>query len=318
MTESANDRLQEFDLGEALIDANSVTLFDLEKMMIDYKSKTQADFIRHRKMGDSIKSNIEQIGKYVSQNEKTLKYIEDIDLLLDFADSMSWCFPVETRICNSKALDRSTALMAGLLFTSLQYPWPKYGGRYKEPLFQLVLEDVSRVTGIDYGAGLLQLWVGPDCYEGESGSDHFRLIPTADVSLDQIAAIPHEISNDYFLQHEFTAGGKGIWPNIEEGNHCFQIVGFRERVITWNEHVDYIEIQELKRVIDDELLCLFVRQIEYLVSNFRPHRGHNLMGEGWFLMFEGNSPEVWPGKTLRVSLQSGKWLLHNFDSELDF
>lgn len=44
MTESANDRLQEFDFGEALIDENSVTIFDLEKMMIDYKSKTQTDF----------------------------------------------------------------------------------------------------------------------------------------------------------------------------------------------------------------------------------------------------------------------------------
>lgn len=57
---------------------------------------------------------------------------------------------------------------------------------------------MSRVTGVDYGAGLLQLWVGQGCYEGESGSDHFRLIPTSDVSFDQIAAIPHEISDDYF------------------------------------------------------------------------------------------------------------------------
>lgn len=76
-------------------------------------------------MGDSIKSNIEEIGQYVSKKGKAFKYIEDIDLLLDFANSISWCFPVKTRICNSKLLDRSTALMVGPLFTSLQYPWPK-------------------------------------------------------------------------------------------------------------------------------------------------------------------------------------------------
>lgn len=316
---STSDRLLDSDFGEALICANSVEIFDIKKILIDHKSKTETDFIFSAKIYDVIKTNIKIFTEYVRKRKAiSISNSEHIDFLLHFADSISWCFPVEIKICNRELLDRSKALIASPLFTSLQYPWPEYGGRYKEPVFQLFLEEVSRITGIDYGAGLLQLWVGPDCYEGEAGSDYFRLIPAADVSVDQIAAIPYEISKDYFKQHEFTAGGKGIWPDYEEGSCHFEIIGFREKVVTWNERGDYIDIKKLKRVFDDELLCVLAGQIEFLVSNFRPYKGHNLMGEGWFFMFGGNSPDLWSGEILRVSEHNGKWMLHRFDSELDF
>lgn len=229
---SKSDRLQDSDFGEALICANSVEIFDIEKILIDHKFKTENDFIFSVEIYNIIKTNIKIVSEYVSKSKAiSISDSEHIDLLLHFLDSISWCLPVETKVCNCDLLDRSKALMAGPLFTSLQYPWPEYGGRYKEPVFQLFLEEVSRITGIDYGAGLLQLWVGPDCYEGEAGSDYFRLIPAADVSVDQIAAIPYEISNDYFKQHEFTAGGKGIWPDCEEGCHQFEIIGFSEKLL---------------------------------------------------------------------------------------
>lgn len=55
-------------------------------------------------------------------------------------------------------IDRVGNLVGGWPFTSEKLPWPFYDGRALPPFLQIRLEDLSALSDVEFGKGLLQIW----------------------------------------------------------------------------------------------------------------------------------------------------------------
>jgi hypothetical protein len=255
-------------------------------------SSEKAGFIYNEKFGDRILSFLCDFDKYIESNKDELENEFDLYPLKNGIMSVSWCYPIITKTRSIEKIDRTKSLIAGPLYTSAKYPWPKYDGILREPVMQIYLETVYACTNIDCGDGLLQLWVGPYFDDGNGQDSLIRIIPSADVLNSELSPIPSEISENYFFDQEFTAGKVGIWPNCLENCRYFEISDIGQRVLTWNQNFG---CEVSSQYVGKKPLGMAnaIRAIENIVEKFQPYRGHNLFGEGWFFMFNGSDPDLW-------------------------
>lgn len=71
------------------------------------------------------------------------------------------------------------SLVGGEMFSSEKYPWPETKGYPDAPLVQLELDAITAATGVNVGAGFLQVWrrIGFSTKEERSASLKVRVIP---------------------------------------------------------------------------------------------------------------------------------------------
>lgn len=105
----------------------------------------------------------------------------------------------------SGEVDRRGDLLSGPLYTSGRYPWPRDGGRWREPVLQLDLERWGARGGRDVGRGLLQLWE-------PRTSGLIRVIPPEALA-DPPSLIPSERGGDYssVFGHNDPETGRPEW-----------------------------------------------------------------------------------------------------------
>lgn len=78
-------------------------------------------------------------------------------------------------------LDRTSSMLAGPFFTSAEYPVPGPEGWMWLPVVQLDLRDLTGLSDLELGDGLLQLWCDADFANADRG--FIRVIPREDVDL---------------------------------------------------------------------------------------------------------------------------------------
>lgn len=66
-------------------------------------------------------------------------------------------FP-EIKEVSVEKIDRLGNMIGGWPFTSNELPWPHHDGKPIPPFLQLNLEDLSKISKVDFGKGLLQVW----------------------------------------------------------------------------------------------------------------------------------------------------------------
>lgn len=67
---------------------------------------------------------------------------------------------IETEQVNEEALDRKSNMFGGQPFTSEKHPWPlNESGSLYYPLAQIDLQQISDLQKMDFGSGLLQVWL---------------------------------------------------------------------------------------------------------------------------------------------------------------
>lgn len=87
-------------------------------------------------------------------------------------------------------LDRTSSMLAGPFFTSAEYPIPLAAKGMMLPVAQLKLSEISKLSGLDFGESLLQLWCDPT-WSNESRA-LVRLVPSADVNLQTLTPFEYE------------------------------------------------------------------------------------------------------------------------------
>jgi hypothetical protein len=81
-------------------------------------------------------------------------------------------------------------MLAGPLFTSVDYPIPSTEKGMMLPVAQLSLVEISSLSGQDFGDGLLQLWCDPDWDSSSRG--FVRVVPRADLDSQTITPFDYE------------------------------------------------------------------------------------------------------------------------------
>lgn len=111
-------------------------------------------------------------------------------------------------------LSRTQSMLNGPLFTSDAYPWPTDRERLMIPIVQVDLAEVSRLSKMPLGVGLLQLWHG-------AHDMMTRVIPRE--ALVSPSDIPTLIPGENLERYHFEVGHFGL-PAFLTNAH--QIVGF--------------------------------------------------------------------------------------------
>lgn len=264
------------------------------KTLSDISSDQKSHFIHDLEAGNFI---LETLNKLLQDlfNAAEDEAIDDekrelLDSCINDIQSVSWSFPVKIEVRRFSDLDRTKSLLASPLFTSKIHPWPKYDDRFRQPIMQYYLEDLSRWMKVDCGEGLVQLWAGPYVDDGNEESCLVRVIPTQDVKTEYVSPIPSEILSDYFSSHEFSAGGEGIWPECSDNCNVFEIAGVQEKSLTWSGRLNFSYIS---KILNEDLnLSKNIDDLVNLFTTIRPHRSNCFIGE-WFV-FDGHDPHVWP------------------------
>jgi hypothetical protein len=86
---------------------------------------------------------------------------------------------------------RRGAVLAGPLFTSIDYPWPEQDGLWLEPLLQIDLAVLSKLRGLSLGSGWLQVWMA-------ASGGTTRIVPAEEVEMGPFYPLPSQHAADYY------------------------------------------------------------------------------------------------------------------------
>lgn len=80
-------------------------------------------------------------------------------------------------------VDRCASMLFGPLFPSADYPWPRAGDRWLEPVLQIDLAWLGAAGGLALDAGLVQVWT-------RDRTALVRIVPVASVRRAALASVP--------------------------------------------------------------------------------------------------------------------------------
>jgi len=94
---------------------------------------------------------------YVSgEFEYDAETTESLEILLDVRKA----WKIQTCFESPEVINRTASMFGGFPYTSSKFPWPHNdANKPLAPLVQINLSEVSALTGIDCGSGLLQCWL---------------------------------------------------------------------------------------------------------------------------------------------------------------
>lgn len=155
--------------------------------------------------------------------------------LATHCDQASLAWPVRLTTMDSDVYRRG-AVLAGPLFTSAAYPWPRHNGLWLEPVLQVNLAALGNLRGLSLGEGWLQVWMSPV-------GAVTRIVPASDVEDAPLIAVPSDRPEDYHQRL------------VEPGDHGLgwlpgcAIIGFEAPFVDYghNELLWHVE-----RVLEEE------------------------------------------------------------------
>lgn len=170
-----------------------------------------------------------------------------------------WAWPLKRKVVPLGRLDRRQPLLGGPLFTSELYPWPKNDDGYLQPIAQIDLTLVRRVSGLDLGNGMLQVWADWGAFENV-----IRAIPMDHIRRAELAPFPCDLKGSKHLEYPFSSGlwewevlGSGLFSG-ERSGECWasQITGVAGKKLTWpkflQEDVEWV-ISDAQNFLEEEI-----------------------------------------------------------------
>jgi len=131
---------------------------------------------------------VTQMRKLISKLKAKCPEVEYLERLEEWANSGVWSWPPKLKEVPAEKINRCGDVLNGPIYTCKGYEWPMYENLPMVPFIQLNLKRCSRVSGVDLGAGLLQVWFGVDMFMGEDA--FIRVVPADQVSKDKLLPVP--------------------------------------------------------------------------------------------------------------------------------
>ncbi len=170
---------------------------------------------------------LNQMRKLVGMIKINCPGLFSIDNLLELENNLdcgAWSWSPQLKEVPAQKINRCGDIFYGPLYTCDGYEWPMYKKLPMVPFIQLDLKRCSRVSGVDFGTGLLQVWFGFD-----SLSELIRVVPADQVSTNKLLAIPA------FDMEKMDEGGTlaGLdWAHADMLTNAIQITGYNQRKYT--------------------------------------------------------------------------------------
>ena len=112
-------------------------------------------------------------------------YLADLE---EWVNSGVWSWPPKLKEVPAEKINRCGDVLNGPIYTCEGYEWPMYKDLPMVPFIQLDLKRCSRVSGVDLGTGLLQVWFGVDLIMGEDA--FIRVVPAEKVDKNKLLPVP--------------------------------------------------------------------------------------------------------------------------------
>jgi hypothetical protein len=140
-----------------------------------WKDKSEGE----KSLGDLIDSLLNATKRHSASGE--VDYDSDTLNALERLREIKPVWKIDLHKTSSDSLDRKGSFFGGLPFTSDDYPWPVNSeSRPLCPLVQLDLREITKITGEEFGDGLLQVWVNLD--EDKFLTDLIRIVDVEELS----------------------------------------------------------------------------------------------------------------------------------------
>lgn len=108
--------------------------------------------------------------------------------LEDSLKSGAWSWsPIIKKVPASK-INRCGDVLNGPIYTCEGYEWPMHKNLPMVPFIQLDMKRCSKVSGVDFGSGLLQVWYGHGNFMGKDA--FIRIIPAEQVHKSKLLPVP--------------------------------------------------------------------------------------------------------------------------------
>jgi hypothetical protein len=131
---------------------------------------------------------VTQMRKLISKikaNCPKLEYLEDLE---KWVNSGVWSWPPRLKEVPPSKINRCSDVLNGPIYSCEGYEWPTHKDLPMIPFIQLDLRRCSRVSGVDLGTGLLQVWYGFDQFMGKDA--YIRVVPADQVHKNKLLPVP--------------------------------------------------------------------------------------------------------------------------------
>lgn len=115
-------------------------------------------------------------------------YLDQLEELEVWVESGAWSWPPRLKEVPAEKINRCGDVLKGPLYTCKGYEWPMHKKVPMIPFIQLDLGRCSRVSRVDFGTGLLQVWFGYDLFMGEDA--FIRVVPADQVHKSKLLPLP--------------------------------------------------------------------------------------------------------------------------------
>lgn len=131
---------------------------------------------------------ITQMRKLISKLKAKCPEVDYLEHLEKWVNSGVWCWPPKLKEVPAEKINRCGDVLNGPIYACEGYEWPMYKDLPMVPFIQLDLKRCSRVSGVDLGTGLLQVWFGVGLIMGKDA--FIRVVPADQVLKDKLLPIP--------------------------------------------------------------------------------------------------------------------------------
>jgi hypothetical protein len=170
---------------------------------------------------------ITQMRKLIYKIKLACPNIEYLEHLEEWINWGVWSWPPRLKEVPAEKINRCGDVLSGPIYSCKGYEWPMHKELPMVPFIQLDLSRCSRVSGIDFGTGLLQVWFGVDQF---MGNDAFiRVVPRDYVDKERLLTVPAEIEN---LEMVNATPAFADWVGGKASEKAIQIVGYKPRRFT--------------------------------------------------------------------------------------
>lgn len=274
-----------------LKDWQKLVKYSGRESMLSSPSKGEDGSVRIATVKNRNPKEVNQTRKLVSKIRKCCPDIFDLDCLGRLEENLNcgaWSWSPILEKVPAKRINRCKDVLNGPIYTCEGYEWPMYENLPMIPFIQLDLKRCSRVSGVDLGTGLLQIWFGCGLFMGKDA--FIRVVPADLVHKDKLLPVP---AFDMEKLSDSTPA-YSYWADSEDAVPATRIAGYKRRRFTLPDiHLDTadsgidVEHWELSKPrgkqkrpgLSDECLQMigqFVELRKYVLENWRP--GTHLMG----------------------------------------
>ncbi len=157
----------------------------------------------------SIIKSLQVEGRRLRNIYKEDQYFSDNLFMIEELECTTPTWLLVTHLADTKTADRRGSMLTGPLFTCEEYPWPLND---KEPMLSMMQIDLrvpSKLSGLIFGDGLLQIFINPDLL-----SWLIRVVPRDIVINSELTDIPEFGEFDFSLISTDWIGSNGKYPEI--------------------------------------------------------------------------------------------------------